>query len=117
MAGKLYVITQYLIKQNLLNRMFPTEAPCLQHTIETLEMAGALVLREAFGTRAGISDVIACYIGRFIAFECKSATGEQSNQQQKFAAKVKAAGGMFVEVRCMSDVIKALDAAHSTGCK
>lgn len=80
-------------------------------------MAGALVLREAFGTRAGISDVIACYAGRFIAFECKSATGEQSTQQRKFAAKVKAAGGVFVEVRCMSDIIKALDAVHSTGCK
>ena len=97
--------------------MFPTEAPCLQHTIETLEMAGALVLREAFGTRAGISDVIACYIGRFIAFECKSATGEQSDQQKKFAAKVKAARGMFVEVRCMSDVIRALDTVLSMGSK
>lgn len=97
--------------------MFPTEAPCLQHTIETLEMAGALVLREAFGTRAGISDIVACYAGRFIAFECKSATGEQSNQQKKFAAKVKAAGGMFVEVRSMSDVIQTLESMLSTGRK
>ena len=99
---------QYLGQQNLLETTFKDEAPCLKHTIETLELAGALVLREAFSTRRGTADVVVCYKGNFIAFECKSATGELSDQQIKFLNKVRAAGGIGVEVQCMLDVINAL---------
>ena len=101
---------QYLAQRNLLEVKYTDEAPCLKHTIETLELAGALVLREAFSTRRGTSDVVVCYKGRFIAFECKSATGELSEQQIRFIEKVRAAGGIGVEVQCMLDVIRALAA-------
>lgn len=110
-------VMRYLASKNLLIATFPDEAPCLKLTIETVEMAGALVIREAFGTRRGLADVLACYNGRFFAFECKSTTGTLSKQQIKFIDKVRAAGGIGVEVRCMADVLQALAPFEGAGNK
>lgn len=100
---------QYLTQTGLLHNCFDDEAPCLQHTIETLEMLGAEIIREAFSTKAGRADVLACYRGWFVAAECKSATGELSRQQQQFLDKITRAGGCAIEVRCMHDIISTLE--------
>jgi hypothetical protein len=37
--------------------------------------------------------------GRFLAVECKSATGKQSEKQKKFQEKIEANGGVYLLVR------------------
>jgi Holliday junction resolvase len=43
--------------------------------------------------RSGISDIIGCYNGRFIAIECKAGKGKTTALQERELAAVKAAGG------------------------
>jgi hypothetical protein len=59
--------------------------------------------RVAFGYR-GSADILAVYQGRFYAFECKSATGSQSDAQRVYQARVEAAGGVYAIVRGVSDL-------------
>lgn len=106
---RLTATKQYLTETGLLHKCFDDEAPCLRHAIETLEMLGAEVIREAFSTKAGRADVIACYKGWFIAAECKSATGTLSKQQEQFLGKIMHAGGCTIEVRCMHDIISTIE--------
>lgn len=106
---RLTATKQYLIRTGLLHKCFDDEAPCLQHAIETLEMLGAEIIREAFSTKAGRADILACYKGWFVAAECKSATGELSRQQCQFLEKIKRAEGCTIEVRCMHDIISTLE--------
>lgn len=109
MANRLYATTLYLAKHHLLNKTYRTEPACLAHAEETLKLAGAVVIREAFGTRAGNSDILACFEGFFVAVECKSATGVPSEQQKQFIEDVRAAGGVAFVARCMHDIILELE--------
>lgn len=109
MANRLYATTLYLAKHNLLDKTYRTEAPCLAHAEETLKLAGAVAIREAFGTRAGNTDILACFEGFFVAVECKSATGVPSEQQKQFIEDVQAAGGVAFVARCMRDIILELE--------
>lgn len=109
MANRLYTTMLYLAKHNLLNKTYRTEAPCLAQAEETLELAGAVVIRSAYGTRAGIADILACFEGFFVAVECKSATGVLSEQQKRFIENVRAAGGVAIVARCMHDIILELE--------
>lgn len=116
-VSRLDAVQKRLERQELLYKTFDTEAPCLAMTIEVLRLAGALVNREAFSTRRGTSDIIACYNGMFIALECKSATGSCSKQQLRFIDRVLAAGGIASEVSCMNDVIRAMRQAEAVSRK
>lgn len=109
MANRLYMTTLYLAKHNLLNKTYRTEAPCLAQAEETLKLAGAIVIREAFGTRSGSADILACFEGFFVAVECKSATGVLSEQQKQFIENVRAGGGVAIVARCMRDIIIELE--------
>lgn len=73
----------------------PTEeAVLLKNVKEMLDLMGALVVREAAATKRGVSDLIVCYRGRFVAIETKDDTGVPSPHQSKFILNVRDAGGV-----------------------
>jgi hypothetical protein len=53
----------------------------------------------------GSSDIVGILPGgKFLAVECKSATGKQSDKQKAFQEKVTAAGGLYLLVRSVEDL-------------
>lgn len=48
--------------------------------------------------KAGVSDIIACHNGRFIAVECKAGKGTTTPLQEQFLANVHTAGGYALVV-------------------
>jgi len=53
----------------------------------------------------GSADIIGLLSGgRFLAVECKSATGRQSAKQKKFQAKIEANGGLYLLVRSAEEL-------------
>ena len=58
----------------------------------------------------GSADILGCYRGRFVGIEVKTPTGRQSDQQKKFEAAIKRAGGVYVLARSVSDAVTALEA-------
>lgn len=84
-----------------------------------LKSIGALNLRTSagvaqFGERkmmigaAGTSDRTCCIRGRFVAIEIKSATGQTTERQEQYLARVRAAGGVAIVARSAEDVKAAL---------
>lgn len=48
--------------------------------------------------------------GRFVAIECKSATGRQRPEQQSFERVIRSLGGVYILARSLADVDRALAA-------
>ena len=72
----------------------PTEeAVLLKNVKEMLDLMGALIVRESKATKRGVSDLLVCYRGHFVAIETKDDTGAPSPHQLKFILKVREAGG------------------------
>ena len=69
------------------------EAALLKNVKEMLDLMGALIVRESAATKRGVSDLLVCYKGRFVAIETKDDTGTPSPHQLKFILKVREAGG------------------------
>lgn len=92
-------------------RPYTEEGALLEHAIDFLELAGALVNREAFATRRGVSDLITCFNGRFIALELKDDEGAPSAQQLKYIDKVHKAGGIAYVCRTLADIYGCLQVA------
>jgi hypothetical protein len=42
--------------------------------------------------------------GRFLAIECKTRTGKQSDQQRNFQKMIEAMGGIYILARSLEDV-------------
>lgn len=59
-------------------------------------------------SKKGVSDIIACYKGRFIAIEVKTEKGRVSDAQQQFLEAVTASGGVAILARSVDDVIEGL---------
>lgn len=78
----------------VLTTRFATEAKLLEYSIAFLETLGATVVRQATATERGVSDLLVCYRGVFIACELKAIGGTPSPQQIKFINKVRASGGV-----------------------
>ena len=57
----------------------------------------------------GVSDVIGCHNGQFIAIEIKSGKGRVTPYQQRFIDRVNDAGGLAFVARSLQDVIDNLD--------
>lgn len=55
----------------------------------------------------GVSDILCCYKGHFVAIEVKSEKGRLSGSQIEFIANVNANGGFAFVARSVSDVEKA----------
>lgn len=56
----------------------------------------------------GISDIIGCFKGRFLAIEIKTENGKVSEYQQRFIDNVNEAGGLAFVARSIEDVIEHL---------
>lgn len=52
----------------------------------------------------GSPDVLACIGGHFIGVECKVGRDRQSDRQQRFAAAMARAGGIYILARSVEDV-------------
>ncbi len=53
---------------------------------------------------AGFPDLLACYRGRFVALEVKTATGEPTEQQARVITNILTSGGYAKVVRSWEDV-------------
>ena len=62
-------------------------------------------------SEAGVSDIIACYQGRFYALEVKSKAGKPTEIQLQFGKSIEKAGGVFAIVRNVYDVAEVLGIA------
>lgn len=62
-----------------------------------------------FGT-PGCADILGIIAptGRFLAIECKTTTGKQSEDQKSFQRMVEAMGGLYVLARSVGDIDRAL---------
>ena len=61
-----------------------------------------------YGT-AGISDIICCYCGRFVAFEVKTETGKLTKLQEATIRKIKEAKGQAFKVTSVEEVKQILE--------
>jgi Holliday junction resolvase len=68
--------------------------------VTMLQDAGAYYFYPVAGGygSAGIPDIIACYMGRFIAIECKAGKGKTTALQDRNIAQIKDAGGLAIVV-------------------
>lgn len=62
-----------------------------------------------FGT-AGIPDIIVCYRGRFIAFECKAGNNNPTVLQAITIKQIIKAGGYALVVRSLEEVKQIIEA-------
>jgi Holliday junction resolvase len=62
-----------------------------------------------FGT-AGIPDIIVCYRGRFIAFECKAGNNKPTVLQAITIRQIIKAGGYALVVRSLEEVKQIIEA-------
>jgi hypothetical protein len=63
---------------------------------------------QTLGSFPGVSDIIGCYKGRFIAIELKAPKGILSPAQQTFIDRVNTAGGLAFVAKDMDTVIEKL---------
>lgn len=58
----------------------------------------------------GVADIIGIYGGNFLAVECKTAKGRQSDDQKAFEKAVKNKGGVYILARNLDDLADGLKA-------
>jgi len=61
-----------------------------------------------YGGMKGVSDILACYKGQFIAIELKIGTRQTTRLQDLFLRKIRNAGGIACVCRSVDDVAKCL---------
>jgi hypothetical protein len=66
-------------------------------------------IAKSLGVRAGVSDIVALYQGRFHALELKSSDGRPSAVQLAFIADVQAAGGFACVAHGIDEALRALE--------
>ena len=54
----------------------------------------------------GVSDILACINGHFVAIEVKTQKGKLSTYQLDFADKIKKSGGSFYTARSLEEIFK-----------
>ena len=99
------------------------ESPVLRACLDYLRLRGVVCWRQNAGAFAtldgkrfmrtaditGIADIIGLLPdGRFLAVECKSGAGRQSQAQRDFQADVERNNGRYILARSVDDVMKAL---------
>ena len=57
----------------------------------------------------GVSDIIGCKDGRFLAIEIKTEKGRVTPHQQRFLDRVNEAGGVAFVARSIEDVVEGLN--------
>mgnify|MGYP001401709920 CR=1 FL=1 len=72
--------------------------------LEYLKSKGAYAVKTIVTNRNGVPDILFCYKGDFIAFECKSEHGEITMLQEYNIRSIEKAGGKAYCVRSMEEV-------------
>lgn len=101
-------ISKYYDRNGVLDCMWEKEANLLAYSIECCKMLGALVIREAYATECGVSDLLICYDGRFFAAELKARYGKPTITQLEFIKKVEAAGGHGAVIYTLRNLLELL---------
>ena len=73
------------------------------------------VAQGAYSER-GVSDIICCVRGRFVALEVKTQTGKLTKHQERFLERVNNANGVGVVVRSLDDAKKIIEEVRNGGC-
>lgn len=73
---------------------FVHEAELLAKVRSLLDDLQAVIVREDHAPENGVSDLIVCYEGRFVAIELKSLGGSPTKQQLLFIERVQKAKGI-----------------------
>jgi hypothetical protein len=104
----------------------PTESALVTACLQLLRLRGVLCWRanqgaipsgkggyRRFAGLPGVADVLAVLppSGRLLAVECKSLTGRQSPAQLAFQAAVERAGGVYLLMRDLRELLAVLDDA------
>lgn len=96
-----------------------TEHQLQSSIIKYLESRGAVVINQIAGggQKRGISDLTACYKGKYIALEIKKPVGSYglTLAQKVFINNVIKAGGKAGEFRSIDEVKKVLDDIDTGG--
>lgn len=58
---------------------------------------------------AGVPDLLVCYRGHFVAFECKLPSRKPTRLQEAVMRQIVRAGGIVRVVECKEDALEALD--------
>jgi hypothetical protein len=66
-------------------------------------------IAKGLGVRAGVSDIVALYDGKFFALELKAPGGRPTESQLEFIADVERAGGFTCIAEGLDEAIKALE--------
>ena len=74
--------------------------------IKYLESINSVVIKTINTNKAGVSDLIVCYKGKFIAIEIKAKNGKVSKLQEVFIKKIINAGGYGFVAYSIDDVKK-----------
>lgn len=74
--------------------------------LKYLKLKGASSIKVVNANRRGVSDIIACYKGRFLAIEVKKPdkAGNCSELQKLYLKEVKEAGGYSTEATSIEEV-------------
>lgn len=98
-------VINYFKSKSKYDSMFLIEADLLDTAVEFLEMLPMTkIVRVEAGVKSGISDILVCYHGRFIAIELKDNTGAPTVQQNKFIQSIRDAGGKGNVCRTLADI-------------
>jgi penicillin-binding protein-related factor A (putative recombinase) len=63
--------------------------------------------------KKGVPDILVCYKGKFIAFECKQADGNLSKIQRVHLRQIQKAGGIGEAVRSLKRVIEIIECVEA----
>lgn len=105
-------VREYFQKRGIWSKQVDAEAELLRNITELVEMLGGVVVRQAHATERGVSDLLCCYCGKFVALETKAADGVASQQQEDFIKKVYKAGGIGAVVYSLKAAFLVLVAAR-----
>ena len=85
----------------------PTEKDITTEIRKFLKFKGIFHYKafQGMGSIRGISDIIGCYKGHFLAIEVKNQTNKLSEHQEAFLDNVRRSGGIAFVARSVNDCI------------
>lgn len=95
--------------EGIYTSLFQDEGKFQKVALEFLSMLPETkVIRMNAAQRGGISDLLVCYKGQFVALELKDDIGKASPQQIKFIEEIEDAGGVAAVCRTLKDIVNTL---------
>lgn len=87
-----------------------TEAEITKEIRQYLKLRGVFHYKQwqGLGSLPGVSDIIGCYNGRYLAIEVKRKGQNPTEKQQAFLDTVNAQGGLAFVARSVEDVMERL---------